>query len=73
MAARKRTRTPDVVRKKLQTSMFINRLTDHALGKNKMSASQVRAAGVLLRKTLPDLARVEWQDTRLMGDLSARR
>ena len=39
--------------------MLANRLVDHALGKNKMSATQVRAAEVMLRKTLPDLAAIQ--------------
>lgn len=40
--------------------MLINRLQDHALGKVEMSATQVRAAEALIRKSLPDLKSVEW-------------
>jgi hypothetical protein len=43
-------------RQKIQTSQLINRLTDHAFGKVEMSATQVRAAEILLRKTIPDLS-----------------
>lgn len=46
-------------REKIQASMLLNRLRDHALGKCDMSPTQVRAAEVLLRKTLPDLSSVD--------------
>lgn len=58
MAARHRLRQPEETRKKIQVSQIINRLTDHMLGKCEMSATQVRAAEVLLRKRLPDLSAV---------------
>ena len=48
----------DDVRSKIQTSQLINRLTDHALGVVELSATQVRAIEVLIRKTLPDLQAV---------------
>ena len=34
---------------------LINALQEHALGKNKMTATQVSAAIALLKKVLPDL------------------
>lgn len=46
-------------REKIRTTQLINRLTNHALGKNNMTATQVKATEVLLRKTLPDLTAVE--------------
>ena len=46
-------------RKKVQTSQLINRLQDHVVGKVDMSPTQVRAAEILLRKSLPDLSSVE--------------
>lgn len=55
MAARDRTWTPDKVRQKIRTSMLINRLQGHVLGRIEMSKTQVQAAGMLLRKTLPDM------------------
>jgi len=55
MAARKRDWTPDVVRQKIRTSMLINRLQNHVLGRLDMSKTQLQAAGILLRKTLPDM------------------
>lgn len=69
MAARKNKGTketgwPANVRERIRTSMLVNRLTDHALGKVEMEATQVRAIEILLRKTLPDL-----QATELSGGL----
>jgi hypothetical protein len=55
MAARERNWTPDKVRQKIRTSMLINRLQGHVLGRIEMSKTQVQAAGMLLRKTLPDM------------------
>jgi len=61
MAARKSTPFLDERwRQKIQASMLINRLTDHAAGRNEMTATQVRAAEILLKKILPDLAAVEY-------------
>jgi hypothetical protein len=56
MAARKRIWTPDIVRERIQASMLVKRLSDHVSGKIEMSATQVRAAEILLRKAVPDLA-----------------
>lgn len=44
-------------RDKIKTSLLINRLSDHALSEDgeKMTASQIKAAEILLRKTFPDL------------------
>lgn len=56
MAARKsRIQHDEYTRKKIQTTQLINRLTAHALGEVEMTSSQVRAAEVLIKKTLPDL------------------
>ena len=46
------------VRSKIQASQLINRLTDHALGKVELEATQVRAIEILLKKTIPDLSSV---------------
>jgi hypothetical protein len=46
-------------RQKIRAAMLINRLNDHAAGRNEMTATQVRAAEILLKKVLPDLAAVE--------------
>ena len=69
MPARKRTWTPDIVRKRIQTTMIVNRLTDHIHDKVEMSATQVTAALGLLRKVLPDLAVT---DVNLDGEIRNR-
>jgi hypothetical protein len=46
---------------KIQAAQLINRLTDHANGNVELSATQVRAIEVLLRKTLPDLSDVRME------------
>jgi two-component SAPR family response regulator len=43
-------------RAKIKSVAILNALQEHIFDKRKMSASQVTAAMVLLRKTLPDLA-----------------
>lgn len=59
MATRLRKSHQDDVRKKIQASQLINRLTDHALGLVELSATQVRSIEILLRKSVPDLSQVE--------------
>jgi hypothetical protein len=64
MAARTRKGTShegwvESVREKIRTSMLINRLIDHAIGKVEMTPTQVRAAEICLKKTLPDLSASE--------------
>lgn len=56
MAARKRKIEVDTfTRDRIQTTQIVKRLTEHALGKNKMLSTQVTAAIAILRKSLPDL------------------
>ena len=59
MAARLHLRHQDEVRKKIQASQLINRLTDHAFDKIEMSSTQVKAAEILLKKSIPDLSQVQ--------------
>lgn len=59
MAERLRKMHQDDVRAKIQTSQLINRLENHALGQTDLSATQIKAIEVLIRKTLPDLSAVE--------------
>ena len=60
MAARKQLWHPDEVKKRIQTSQLINRLTDHALSPEPiMDASQVQAARALIDKVLPNVKYVE--------------
>lgn len=59
MAARIRKHHQDEVRLRIQTSQLINRLTDHALGNTELSATQIRAIEILLKKSIPDLSAIE--------------
>ena len=60
MAARKiHTTLREEWRQKIQASQLINRVQGHALGDVEMSATQLKAAEILLRKVAPDLARTE--------------
>ena len=60
MAARTvKIRHDEETRAKIQATQLINRLQNHALGKNDMSATQIRAAEIVLKKTLPDLTAAE--------------
>ena len=47
------------MREKIQASMLIRALHDCVEGRNNMTSVQVRAAEVLLKKVVPDLAAVE--------------
>ena len=69
MAARLRLKHQDEVRAKIQTSQLVNRLQDHSVGKNEMSTTQVRAAEILLRKTMPDLSAIS-ADVEVAGDMT---
>lgn len=54
--------TPDLReqwREKIKSSVLINRLMDHAVGQAEMTATQIKAAEILLKKTLPDIKAVE--------------
>lgn len=42
-------------RAKIKTSQIINRLMGHVKGENEMTNTQIRAAEILLKKSLPDL------------------
>lgn len=59
MAARIRKHHQDEVRARIQTSQLVNRLTDHALGEVELSATQIRAIEILLKKSIPDLSSIE--------------
>lgn len=49
----------EAVREKISTTVLTERLQSYALGKVKMTAGQVKAAEILLGKTLPSLANVK--------------
>lgn len=59
MAARLNPRHQEMVRDKIQASQLINRLEDHALNGAELSATQIKAIEILLRKSIPDLSAVQ--------------
>ena len=60
--------TPQKVRDRIRVSMLVNRLTKHVLGKEEISATQLKAIEILLKKSLPDLSAV---DMTAKGDANA--
>jgi hypothetical protein len=73
MAARiRRLQLTDEWRAKIQTSMLINRLSDHALGNCELTSTQIKAIEILIRKTLPDLQSIE-SVVDMQADLSVRK
>ena len=72
MPARKTPFLDQRVREKIQASMLIRALHDCVEGRNKMTSVQVRAAEVLLRKVVPDLAAVEYSgETTVKYEISS--
>lgn len=59
MAARLTKRQADGAKDAIQTSMLVKRLQEHVLNDGEMTRSQIDAARILLKKTLPDLAVTE--------------
>jgi len=59
MATRKILSHDTQTREKIRTSQLINRLEKHAFGEIELSATQVRAIEILIKKTLPDLVAIE--------------
>lgn len=56
---RKTVKHQDIVRERIQVSAIVTRLQKHVAGKLEMSQTQIRAAEILLKKKLPDLASIE--------------
>lgn len=46
-------------RKRIQTGVLLKRLEDHVVGKVDLTATQINAANILLRKSIPDLTATE--------------
>lgn len=69
MAARKTKHLSEDWRKKIQTSMLLNRLTDFVNSKVELSPAQVTAALGLLKKSLPDLSATDLK-AELKGNLT---
>lgn len=60
MAARKRkVNLTDEWKAKIKAAAIANRLYDHCLGLNEMSATQISAAKIVLNKLVPDLTKTE--------------
>ena len=60
MAARKNTiRLSEEWRERIRTAGILERLEKAAMGELEVSPAQLKAAEIVLRKTLPDLARTE--------------
>jgi hypothetical protein len=43
-------------RNKIKSSLVLNKLMEHVLEDKEMKATQIKAAEILLRKTVPDLS-----------------
>jgi hypothetical protein len=59
MAATKSLHYNERFRARIKSSLLRKRLQDHALGAVEMSATQIRAAEILLKKCVPDLSATE--------------
>lgn len=59
MAARSRLEQTQATREKIRTTQLVKRLQDHVDGEVELSATQIKAAEILIKKTLPDLKAVE--------------
>jgi len=59
MAARLKNYHQDEIRAKIQTSQLINRLENCALGDLELTAQQLKAIEILLKKNLPDLSQLQ--------------
>jgi hypothetical protein len=59
MAARLRKTHQEDVRAKIQASYYVTQLHKHIIGEKEMSESQIRAAKILLDKSLPNLSDVK--------------
>ena len=61
MAAKLTKRQATTAVSAIQTSMLIKALGDHVANKRDMLPTQIKAAEILLRKTVPDLKQVDLQ------------
>ncbi len=69
MAARLRSRHQDEIREKIKASQLVNRLTNCALGDVELTAQQLKAIEILLRKSLPDLSAVSIEGSGDNGEI----
>lgn len=56
-------------RKRIQAGIILDRLTKHIKGEIELSATQVSAANILLRKSIPDLTSSD-VNAKLTGNLN---
>lgn len=64
MAARKNRgvdELPDDWKNKIRASAILNRLNDCVAGQIELTSQQIKAADIILKKIVPDLARTELQ------------
>ncbi len=59
MPKRNRPGLSENTRKRIKTTMIVKRLIDHIDGNIELTATQIRAAEILLNKTLPNLQALE--------------
>ncbi len=59
MAARLNKRQADTARSHIKVNRILEELTKHMAGEREMTSTQVRAAEILLNKSLPSLSSVE--------------
>lgn len=59
MPARLNPRHTEMVRQKIQASVLIDRLSKHVAGKLEMTPSQIRAAEILLDRSVPKLSQIQ--------------
>lgn len=71
MAARSRkVELTDTWKEKIKASVIGLRLYQHACGEIEMSATQIKAAQIILAKLVPDLARTEISGTGKDGAIT---
>lgn len=59
MAARIDRRHSELVRQRIQTSIILERVHQHFIGELELTASQLKAAEMLLDRSVPKLAQVQ--------------
>lgn len=59
MAARKTLRLTPEWKEKIRIGVILDRLSKHVDGDIEMSSTQIKAAEILLKKVVPDVARTE--------------
>ena len=69
MAERLNKRHAEQTRKAIKATQIVNRLQRCVFGEVELTSQQIKAAEILLKKALPDLAQVEL-DARVEGEVS---